>query len=228
MDTLFTNNIYSEMNKVPEKFIRTFISAARKVAEQKLVVCGSGNLSWRIDDERMLITATGAWLSELTEDEIAVCGIADGASLNQKEPSIEIGFHRAIMRERREVKVVLHFQSPYATTITCSESSDRDFFVIPEIPYYIGHIGVIPYMDPGSNDLVKAVTSAIRKYNLLILKNHGQVTVGKDFKEAIQRAAFFEFASRIILHGGNKVQILSKKSVEFLNYARDSGAQQRI
>ena len=132
------------------------------------------------------------------------------------------------MRERREVKVVLHFQSPYATTLACSESPDRDFFVIPEIPYYLGPIGVIPYMDPGSNDLVKAVTSAIRKYNLLILKNHGQVTVGKDFKEAIQRAAFFEFASRIILQEGNKVKTLSDEAVEYLTNARDFNAHRGI
>ena len=198
------------------------------VVEQKLVVCGSGNLSWRIDKERMLITATGAWMSEMTEDEIAVCRIADNASLNKKEPSIEIGFHSTIFRERSDVAVILHFQSPCATSLACSEKSERDFFVIPEVPYYISSIGVIPYRDPGSNDLVKEVASAIRKYNLLILKNHGQVTVGKNFKEAIQRAVFFEFASGIILQAGNHVKTLSEKAVEFLRNARDFNVHRGI
>ena len=115
-----------------------------------------------------------------------------------------------------------------ATTIACSKKLYRDFFVIPEIPYYIGSIGIIPYKDPGSVNLVKAVTSAIRKHNLLILKNHGQIVTGRDFREAIQRAAFLEFASGIILHAGGRVRVLSEKAVTFLTNARHLNAQHGI
>ena len=216
------------MSNIPKKRFREFISAAKQVADQKLVICGSGNLSWRIDKKRMLITAKGAWMSEMTENEIAVCRIADGVSLNKKEPSIETGLHSAIFKERGEVNVVLHFQSLYATTLACSEKSGRDFSIIPEIPYYIGSIGIIPYKNPGSDNLVKAVTTAIRRHNLLILKNHGQIATGGDFREVIQRAAFFELASGIILHAGSRVKALSEKAVEFLTHARRLNAPRGI
>jgi ribulose-5-phosphate 4-epimerase/fuculose-1-phosphate aldolase len=62
----------------------------------------------------------------------------------------------------------------------------------------------------------------------LLLKNHGQVTVGGNFKEAIQRAAFFEFASGIILQAGNQVKTLSEEAVEFLNNTRDFNVQRGI
>jgi ribulose-5-phosphate 4-epimerase/fuculose-1-phosphate aldolase len=38
---------------------------------------------------------------------------------------------------------------------------------------------------------------------LAILKNHGLVSVGKDFNDAIQKAVFFEMACRIILTNPN-------------------------
>lgn len=228
LDTLFNNNFIELMDTIPKKYFKEFISAVKQVADLNLVICGSGNLSWRIDRARMLITATGAWMSEMTEDEIAVCGIADGVSLNKKEPSIETGLHGAIFKERSEVNVVLHFQSLYATTIACSEKPDRDFFVIPEIPYYIGSIGIVPYKDPGSANLVKAVTSAIRRHSLLILENHGQIATGRDFREVIQKAAFLEFASGIILQAGNRVKTLSEEAVIFLANARNLNAQRGI
>lgn len=197
------------MNNISEKHLREFVSAAHRVAKEGLVLCGSGNLSWRIDDECMLITAAGAWLGEMSRNDVAICRIQDGASLNRKVPSIEIDFHSAILHERKDVNVVLHFQSQYATTIACRKTQQSNsFFVIPEIPYYVGPVAVVPYMPPGSSDLAVAVTSAMREHNLAVLRNHGQVTVGKDFREAFQRAVYFEFASAIYLLAGGDVEFL--------------------
>lgn len=216
------------MSNIPKKYFKEFISAAKQVAGRNLVICGSGNLSWRIDNKRMLITAKGAWMSEVTEDEIAICRIADSDSLNKKDPSIEAGLHSAIFKERGEINAILHFQSLDATAIACSDKPERDFFLIPEIPYYIGSTGIVPYKNPGSDNLVKAVTNAIRCHNLLILKNHGLITIGRDFREVIQRAAFFELACGIILHNGGKVNKLSKKAISFLVNARELNTQNGI
>ena len=120
------------MKNVSEKCLQEFVAAARRVAEHGLVRCSSGDLSWRVDDEHMLVTMTASWMSTMSTDQIAVCRVVDGATLNGKQPSKEIGFHAATLHERSDVNVVLHFQSPYATIITCSEEPDRDFFIIPE------------------------------------------------------------------------------------------------
>ncbi|MFH1287613.1 MAG: class II aldolase/adducin family protein [bacterium] len=198
-----------QYHNISKKHLEEFVSAAHRVAQQGLVVCGSGNLSWRIDDECMLITAASAWLGEMSKNDAAICRIQDGASLNGKVPSIEIGFHRAILRERQDVNVVLHFQSPYATAMACRKTQQsNNCFVIPEIPYYVGPVAVVPYMPPGSHDLAVAVTSAVRGHNLAILRNHGQVAVGKDFREAFQRAVYFEFASAVCLRAGDNVEFI--------------------
>jgi len=216
------------VNTISEQHLEEFVSAAHRAAQQGLVLCGSGNLSWRIDDECMLITATGAWLGDMTKDQVAICRIQDGSSLNGKVPSIEVGFHRAILCERQDVNVVLHFQSPYGTALACRKTLQSDgLFVIPEIPYYIGPVAVVPYMAPGSCDLARAVTSAMREHNnLAVLRNHGQVTVGTDFQEAFQRAVYFEFASAICLRTGDNVAFLGEEDINSLYRARQESMRQ--
>ena len=201
------------MKNISEKCLQEFVAAAHRVAEHGLVLCSSGNLSWRVDDERMLVTTTDSWMSTLSKDQIAVCRVTDSAILNGKQPSKEIGFHAGILRERSDVNIVLHYQSPYATTLSCRQRQVEDFSVIPEIPYYIGSVGVVPYFTPGSHELASAITSAMKQHDVVILRNHGQVAVGSTFDDVIIKAVFFELACKIIFHAGEQLRLLSKEAI---------------
>ena len=150
-------------------------------------------------------------MTNLSKEQVAVCRIVDGISLNDKIPSKEIGFHAGILRDRIDVNVVLHFQSPCATTIACSNEISSNFAVIPEIPYYIGPIAMVPFLSPGSQQLAGAVTSALSEKNLAILRNHGQVVVGQQRDDVIANAVFFELACKIILAAGNQVQCIAEE-----------------
>ena len=215
------------MYDIPKGHLEDFVAAAHRVAEYGLVICGSGNLSWRVDDDLILITSTKSWMVNISTDEVAVCRIADGTILNGKKPSKEIGFHTAILQERRDVNVVLHFQSPYATTHACQNAQVENFFVIPEIPYYVGPVAVVPYLPPGSPELAEAVSAAIREHDLATLRNHGQVTVGSDFDDVIEKAMYFELACKIILKAGGDVQLLSREAVAELYRARKASRTRR-
>ena len=204
------------MNKKLKSHIQEFVFFAHKAAQHGLVRCGSGNLSCRIEQDIMLITSKGAWLSELTEDAVMVCIINDDSPLEMKQPSIEIGMHRKILQKRKECNVVLHCQSPYATAFACSANPQRDIAVIPEIPFYIGKPALVPYFNPGSKELAAAVAEVIGNHELVILQNHGQIAVGKDFNETLQRAVYFEFAAEIVIKNGNSVTTLSKEAKEYL------------
>jgi len=208
------------MQHVPEGVIDEFVAAARRVAACGLVRCSSGNLSWRIDDERLLVTASGSWMADLTADQVALCRLADAAPLNDLRPSNESRFHAGILRQRPEMRVVLHCQSPCATAIACSDLEGIDFNVIIEVPHYIGPVAVVPYLPAGSAELAQAVVQAMTSHDMALLRNHGQVAVGSDFRDAIQRAAFFELACEVILRGGDRVRPLSQQAVGEIRAAR--------
>lgn len=197
-----------------------FAAACHAAAERGLLRCSSGNLSWRVGDGRMLVTRTRSWLGRLTLGDIAVCAIKDGASLDGVKPTVEVRFHAGILRARPDVNVVLHYQSPCATTLACQKRMRVNYDVIPEIPFYIGPVGHVPYLPPGSPELADAVVEVMARHDLALMANHGQVTVARDFDHAIQNAEFFELACQIILSSGSNAKPLSAEAVRQLLSAR--------
>ena len=117
----------------------------------------------------------------------------------------------------------MHFQTPCATALACQASDNINYNVIPEIPFYIGPVARIPYVLPGSKELAQAVTDAMREHDMVVMGNHGQVTVACDADHAIQNAEFFELASDIILRSGNRVTPLPEKEVQTLLELRRAG-----
>lgn len=201
---------------ISENIFQRFVAEAHRVGDAGLTVCSSGNLSWRQGD-LALVTGTGSWVPSLKQENVAVCNIADGKSLNGVKPSMEIGFHLGIMRERPDVNVVLHFQSPYATVVSCMKEKPADFNVTAEVPCHVGsEIPVIPYLRPGSPELAAAVVEAFKDHNSVLLTNHGQVVCGKDFDQAFERAMFFEMACRIIVLTGGRYDTLSVSDIDDL------------
>jgi ribulose-5-phosphate 4-epimerase/fuculose-1-phosphate aldolase len=180
---------------------KAFVHACHKVAGYGLVSCSSGNLSWRVEPDTALLSASGSWLAELTAEQVAACEIESGCCVNGKVPTCESVFHLGILKNRPEMNVVLHFQSPYATTLACGEPEKLDFNVIFEVPVNIGTPAIVPCLLPGSEALAQATIEALSdpQTHIAMLKNHGLVSVGTDFNDAIQKAVFFELACRIML-----------------------------
>jgi len=134
---------------------------------------------------------------------VAVCRISDGMRIDGPKPSMESTFHLGVLRERKDMNVVIHFQSEYATVVSCMKDKPTDFNVTAEIPCYPGReIPVVPYFRPGSPELAAAITKALENHDCALMSKHGQVVCGKDFDDAFQKAVFFEMACKIIVLAG--------------------------
>lgn len=185
--------------------IEEFVRQARRVGAAGLTICSSGNLSWRLENDEVLLSGTGSWVPELTADRVSVCRLSTGEVLNGVRPSMESVFHMGVMRRREDVNVVLHFQSPYATAVACMDRRPDNFNFTAEMALHVGEtIPMIPYFRPGSPELASHVIDALTEHNSAMLLKHGQVVCGKDFDQAFERAMFFEMGCRIaVLNGGN-------------------------
>ena len=183
--------------------LSNFVEQARRVGAERLQLCSSGNLSWRVGEDTALISGTGSWLPTLQKENVAVCEISSGNRIDGPKPSMESSFHLGVLRVRKDVNVILHFQSEFATVISCMKEKPGNFNVTAEVPCYCGkEIPVIPYHRPGSPELAAAVTEALRNHDCTLLSKHGQVVCGKDFDDAFQKAVFFEMACSIIVRAG--------------------------
>lgn len=212
---------------ISEEQMKLFLSQAHRYGHDRLMLCSSGNLSWRID-RYALVSGTGSWVPCLKEEQVAVCDIMTGQSLNGVRPSMESTFHLGILRERPDVDVVLHFQSEYATAVACMKDKPLDFNVTAEVPCHVGReIPVIPYYRPGSPELACAVVNAMKNHNAILLSSHGQVVCGKTFDEVYERAVFFEMACRIIVETGGDYNVLTSDDIDNLE-TYVSGKNDRI
>ena len=214
----------TNMTEVPEQIIQEFLEACHNVATRRLVRCNSGNLSLRLDAQRLLITTSRSRMENASADDVCVCRIADGTLVAGNAPSVEVGFHAGILRSRPNVNVVLHFQTPCATALASRDTQDVNYFVIPEVPYYIGPVARIDYRDPGSEELARAVTEAMRRHDMVTISNHGQVTAAADFAQAIQNAEFFELACEIIVHGRETLKPVPEEYIHRLLDLRQSAS----
>ncbi|MBO4944931.1 MAG: class II aldolase/adducin family protein [Muribaculaceae bacterium] len=198
--------------------IDEFVRQAHRVGDAGLTICSSGNISWRVDrGDVALVSGTGSWVPNLRVNQVAQVKVSTGEVLNGVRPSMESGFHMGVMRERPDVNVVLHFQSPYATAVACMKERPTDFNVTAEIPIHVGQeIPCIPYFRPGSPELAAHVIEAMKDHNSIFLLKHGQVVCGKDFDEAFERAMFFEMACRIVINTNKQFTVFTKEEIDDL------------
>jgi ribulose-5-phosphate 4-epimerase/fuculose-1-phosphate aldolase len=188
---------------ITQQHIERFIEQAHRIGKERLQLCSSGNLSWRAEENLALVSGTGSWLPCIAGEHVAICDISAGTHIAGPKPSMESGFHLGVLRQREDINVVLHFQSEFATVVSCMENKPKNFNVVAEVPCYCGkEIPVIPYFRPGSKELAGAVTEALTKHDCVLMSKHGQAVCGKDFDDAFQKAVFFELACSIIVRAG--------------------------
>jgi len=73
------------------------------------------------------------------------------------------------------------------------------------------------------NDLTLAVAATLPGHDLIVLQNHGQVTVGKNYRDALQRALSFEVAAAIYFRTKQQPIPIDEQGINFLHQARRDG-----
>lgn len=198
---------------------KRFAYWARKAGKYDLARCSSGNLSHRLNDDTLLVSESRSWLSNLRANQVTLINLIDNSVVEGKKPSGELPLHLAVMSNRKDVKTILHCQSPAATTLACQNINHIDYNVIIEIPIYIGNIKHVPFIMPGSQALADAVANASKEADIIQMTNHGQVIIGNDYEEVIQKAVFFELACNIILNNRLNHISLNSQNIDVLkNY----------
>jgi len=199
------------------------IEFGKAVAGGGLVESSSGNVSVRLDAERMLVSASGCELGALTREHVSVVALKDGSVMQGPEPSLERELHRRVYTVREAVQAVLHCQSRAATLLACREDPPANLDFIPEVPAYVRAHAYVPYATPGSEELADSVARAFEDPEVTVvqMRNHGQVIIGSTWRKAVRRAAFFELACWMAAHGEPLEAIPPDQAALLRTYARD-------
>ena len=202
-------------------FVTDLIEAGQFASSHNLMVSSCGNLSMRVSEDAFAITASGSHLGQLSAADIALCSLNNPQDYDGPRPSIETSFHQKIFNVRDDVGAILHFQSPFATALACSEEPAFNLNFIPEIPAYIKKVSLVPWFAPGSEDLALAVRAAAsdQECHIIVLGNHGQIALGKDLKQMMRNAQFFELACQIATCSKAPLRRFTEQELMFFNNA---------
>ncbi|MCL1874138.1 MAG: class II aldolase/adducin family protein [Clostridiales bacterium] len=176
---------------------KTILEIGRELAKDGLVAATNGNISMRLDETTVLITATGKNKGRMQAGDLL---LARFGALPPPGASMETGLHLLIYQARPEVRAVIHAHPPKATAWAAANlipGGEAD--ILPEIALNLGKIGLAAYAEPGSEALALAVREALAQGNAALLANHGAVSVGDDLWQAYDRLVLLEHYAQTML-----------------------------
>ncbi len=175
------------------------LAAARLVEAGVVSASGHGNLSLRLDDDRMLLAA-GAPLPELVLGGLTVVHLDGGPMTGSLDPgALEIvPMHAEVYRHSPDVGAVVHLHSPAATAFAVAgrplpsryEGLLRSGQAV-EVP-------VVPWAPRGSPKSVEGILAALEADPAtwaVLLANHGVLVFGPSVEAAVDLTIALEEAA---------------------------------
>lgn len=179
------------------KFKRLLAEYGRMIARRHLVMGAMGNISIR-EGKTVWIKRGGAWFERATLKDFIAVSLKTGKSFPGELASKELVLHLSCYKVRADIAVVVHTHPVMSTALaTAGISLDASS---PRLRRIAGsRIVTLPYYPPGSKKLAVEVKRAIKQANVVMLANHGLVTVGGDIKQACRRTLACETEAKKIL-----------------------------
>ena len=164
------------------------------------VAANDGNVSVKMGDGTWLITPSGVSKSFITPDKLLLVNekmeVVDGPK--EYKPSSEMKMHMRCYEVREDVGAVVHAHPPTATGYAVANIPLDEYSMI-ETVIAIGSIPVTPYGTPSTYEVPDAITPYLQEHDVMLLQNHGALTVGCDLITAYYRMETLELYAKISL-----------------------------
>lgn len=219
-------NLKSKVTEMKYMEIREQIcDVCHKMWQLGWVAANDGNVSVKLSDGNFLVTPTGISKSFITPEKLVI--IDKDMNVVEAEgdykPSSEIKMHMRCYAERDDVGAVVHAHPPTATGFAVAGKSLDEYSMI-ETVIAIGSIPLTPYGTPSTNEVPEAIAPYLAEHDVLLLQNHGALTVGCDLITAYYRMETLELFAKISLNahllGGAKE--IPKEEIDKLLYLREN------
>lgn len=184
------------MVKTEREYARDIVEVGKLVFQKGWVAANDGNISIRLDDERIMCTPTGVSKGMMAVDDIIIVDYEGNKISGRLERTSEIMMHLTIYNIRPDVDSVVHAHPPTATGFAAAGRA-LDTALLPEVIIGLGCVPLAGYGLPGTDALTEPMLPLIPKYDALLLGNHGAVSYGKDVMQAYFRMETVEHFARI-------------------------------
>jgi L-fuculose-phosphate aldolase len=211
---------------------RAIVEYGRLLHANGFVAATDGNLSVRLDEDRLLVTPTCISKGRMRPSDMVIVDPAGKRLAGKRHVSSELAMHLLIYRLRPDIQGIVHAHPPTATGFAASGLGLSSPLVC-EVVVGLGSIPLARYGTPGTPELSDALEPLIPNHEAILMANHGVVTYGSTLESAFMKMETVEHFARIALvcHLLGKPQPLGEQEVAKLYEVRhrynSSGASRR-
>lgn len=154
-----------------------------RIYKKGYAAANDGNISYRVSENEVVCTPTLISKGFMKPDDLCIVDMEGNQISGRRKRTSEILLHLAIMKERPEVKSVVHCHPPHATAFGIAREPIPQC-VLPEVEIFLGEVPIAKYDIPGSQNFADTILPYVQKANVIILANHGTVSWGVDPEKA--------------------------------------------
>ncbi len=184
------------MSKTERDYRDDMVRVCRLIYEKGWVAMNDGNVSVRLDDDRLLCTPTAVSKGVVTSEDLIACDMKGNKVEGCRDCTSEIAMHLTIYSMRPDVRSVVHAHPPVATGFAAAGRA-LNKALLPEVIIQLGAVPLAAYGLPGTAALSEGMRPFIPQYDAVLLENHGCTAYGGDIWEAFFRMEMVEHFARI-------------------------------
>jgi len=190
----------------------------KRMYHREYVAANDGNISLKVEDNKILATPTGVSKGFMTEEMISELDLDGNWNGIGMKPTSEIKMHLRVYKENEDVGAVVHAHPPIATAFSVANIELTKPILIENV-LLLGPIHIASYAKPGTEEVPQSIAPYCRDYKGVLLANHGALTWGRDLIQAYHRLESMEHYAKILMYStqvlGSKNE-LSKEQIEDL------------
>ena len=197
----------------------------KRIYDRGYAAANDGNITVRISENEVLCTPTMTCKGFLKPDDIATIDFTGKQLSGRKKRSSEALLHLEIMKQRPDIKSVVHCHPPHATAFAVAREPIPQC-VLPEVEVFLGETPITKYETPGGQAFADTVLPFVDKTNVIILANHGTVSYGESVERAYWWTEILDSYCRILMLSkqlGNVEYLNQQKSQELLDLKQQWG-----
>jgi L-fuculose-phosphate aldolase len=173
------------------------IKVSKLMYDKGMVTAYEGNVSMLYED-KVYITPSGICKGYLAQDMIVVTDLMGNVLEGMYKPSSEIKLHLAAYKSKSNIRSVIHAHSPYATAYAIA-NKPIETKAYTEMIALFDKIPLARYGTPSTDQISIGFEEYIDKYDIILLANHGIVTVGTDLYNAFFKLEAAESMAKTLL-----------------------------
>ncbi len=174
------------------------VEVGRRLYARGYVASNDGNISVRLDEQRILTTPKSVSKGFMTPEMMCVVDPEGQKLAGDRDPSSELLMHLEVYRQRPDIRAVVHAHPPLATGFAVA-GIPLDRAVLAEVITTLGSIPIAEYGTPSTRELPDAVRRYIKTHDGLLLANHGALTIAHELYAAYYKMETIEHFAKISL-----------------------------